>query len=69
MPDTSKPGYMSLSHVLVALLGVGSLALVAGINDEIGKVVVVFMVGIAIWWAMAHVTNVQGWFKKGGIAA
>lgn len=51
-PQTSP--HDSLIALFVQLLGVGTFALVAGISDEVGKVVVIIMAGLMIVWAFTH---------------
>jgi hypothetical protein len=41
------------------LIGVAALALLAGAGPNIGKVVVILMVGFALAWALAHTTWLQ----------
>jgi hypothetical protein len=60
--DTTTAGSPSssanpLSSLMVELLGVGALALVAGIGPRIGKVVAIFMAGLMVLWLVLHATT------------
>jgi len=44
---------------IVQLLGVGALALLAGVSDEVGKIIVVIMAGIMLIWLMTHTTQLK----------
>jgi hypothetical protein len=43
-----------IAVVTVELVGVSLLALLASVSDEVGKLVVTIMVGVAILWALTH---------------
>jgi hypothetical protein len=43
----------------VELIGVGLLALLASANDQVGGVIVIFMVGILLIWLITHTAQLQ----------
>lgn len=47
-------GSNTVLSTAVEVVGVGILALIAGANDDVGKLMVIFMVGL---WAVFMVTN------------
>lgn len=49
------PQHDALVSVFIQLLGVGTFALIAGISDEMGKIVVIIMAGLMLVWALTHV--------------
>jgi hypothetical protein len=53
-PVPVKSASNSILTVATEIVGVGLLALLAGSNEDVGKLVVVFMVGL---WAVFMVTN------------
>jgi hypothetical protein len=53
-PATTKSPSNSILTVATEIVGVGLLALLAGANEDVGKLIVVFMVGL---WAVFMVTN------------
>jgi hypothetical protein len=56
IPKASKtPQHDALLSLFTQLTGVSMFALIAGISDEVGSMMVVVMVGIAIYWAISHV--------------
>lgn len=63
MPSKT-PQHDTLMKLFVQLLGVGTFTLLAGASDEMGQLVVVFMVGIFVIWAIAHVSELQKMVKK-----
>lgn len=54
---TQQPGRNIVVSTTVELVGVGILALLAGISEEAGSTVVVFMVGLLVVWLLLHVTE------------
>jgi len=59
-----QPGYDIVTTATVELLGVGLLTLLAGVNKQVGNVVVVIMVGFALAWVLVNSTNLQKWIGK-----
>lgn len=43
-----------IAVVTVELIGVALLALLATVNDQVGKIIVIIMVGVAIAWGISH---------------
>jgi hypothetical protein len=48
----------------VELIGVGIMALLAGVNKGLGSVVVVVMVGFLFVWVLINTTDLQKWIGK-----
>jgi hypothetical protein len=48
----------------VELLGVGLLTLLAGVNRQLGTIVVIIMVGFLLGWLLIHSQQLQGWLSK-----
>jgi hypothetical protein len=55
----TKPqaGHDIVTTTTVQLIGVAVFTLMAGINDDMGSVVVVIMWGIALGWFLLHTTD------------
>lgn len=45
------------------LIGVGLMALLAGVNDQVGSIVVLVMVGFLLGWLLVHSGTLAGWMK------
>lgn len=43
------------------LIGVGLLALIAGISNQVGKIVVILMVGFLIGWLLINSSTLSKW--------
>ena len=58
---TSKPqpGFDIIVTTAVELVGVGLLALLAETSNDVGTIIVVFMVGILIIWLITHTAQLQ----------
>lgn len=55
--DTTKKTAAASSPIAVVtveLVGISLLALLASISDDIGKLVVTIMAGVAILWCLTH---------------
>lgn len=63
-PPAKKPQHDALITVLIQLLGVGTFALIAGVSEEMGKIVVIIMAGIMIVWAFTHADLMKGLVNK-----
>jgi hypothetical protein len=61
---TKQPGNEIIVTLTVELLGVGLLTLLAGVNRQMGTVVVIVMVGFLLGWLLINTTQLQGWLKK-----
>lgn len=57
----TQPGYDVVVTTAFELIGVGLLALLAGISDQVGHVVVIVMVGFLIAWALANTDTLSKW--------
>jgi len=49
-----QPGYDIVVTTAIELVGVGLLALLAGTNDNLGRIIIIIMAGWMLLWAMAH---------------
>ena len=66
-PTASAGGSDIIVTTIIELLGIGLLALIAGISDQIGKIMVLIMSGILLIWMMTNsglLTHIVG--KVGG---
>lgn len=59
-----QPGSDVVVTMTVELLGVGLLTLLAGVNKQLGNVVVIVMVGFLLAWLLINTPQLQGWLKK-----
>lgn len=59
----AQPGHDIVTVTGVQLLGVGIFTIIAGINDDIGGVMVVIMWGIFLGWLLLHNTELQKMVK------
>lgn len=59
-----QPGNDIIVTLTVELLGVGLLTLLAGVNKQLGSIVVIVMVGFLLGWLLINSTQLQGWLKK-----
>jgi hypothetical protein len=50
----------------VELIGVGLLALLASSNEQLGSIVVIFMAGILLLWAISHTSQLKSLPFLGG---
>ena len=64
MKTTTQPGRDIVVELTVELIGVSLLTLLAGVNPQLGHVVVVVMVGFLLAWLLINTTTLQGWLKK-----
>lgn len=49
-----KPEHDALVSLFVQLLGVGTFALIAGMSDDMGTIIVIIMAGFMVVWAFTH---------------
>jgi hypothetical protein len=61
---TAQPGNDVIVTMTVELLGVGLLTLLAGVNKQLGNIVVIVMVGFLLAWLLINTQQLQGWLKK-----
>lgn len=60
-----QPGYDIVVTTAFELIGVGAMALLAGINDDMGNIVIIVMVGFLIGWAIANSGVLTKYLGKG----
>lgn len=51
---SNQPGYDIVVTTAFELVGVGLLALLAGTNDNLGRVIIVIMAGWIVLWLLSH---------------
>lgn len=56
-----QPGYDVVVTTAVELIGVGLMALLAGVSDQMGTVVVIVMVGFLIGWLLLNTGTLSKW--------
>ena len=49
-----QPGYDIVVTTAVELVGVGLLALLAGTNDNLARIIIIIMAGWMVLWALSH---------------
>lgn len=59
-----QPGADIVVTLTVELLGVGLLTLLAGVNKQLGSIVVLVMVGFLLGWLFINATELQKWIGK-----
>lgn len=59
-----QPGTDIVVTAAVELIGVGLLALIAGINRDIGSIAVLIMAGFILGWLFINATKLKGWIGK-----
>jgi hypothetical protein len=59
-----QPGSDIVVTLTVELLGVGLLTLLAGVNKQLGTIVVIVMVGFLLGWLLINSQQLQGWIGK-----
>lgn len=67
MATTKKPAKQPGSDIVVTvaveLIGTALMALLAGINDQVGNIVVIVMVGFLLAWLFINAGTFSGWLK------
>ena len=53
----NQPGWDITTTTLVQLLGVALFTILAGVNDELGTVILVLMWGFLLGWMLLHTTE------------
>lgn len=61
--QASQPGHDALTTVFLGLLATGVFAILAGISDDMGKVMLVFMWGIVLGWMLLHTSQLGNLVK------
>lgn len=56
-----QSGYDVVVTTSFELIGVGLLALLAGISDQMGKIVIIVMVGFLIGWLIVNTGTLSKW--------
>lgn len=62
--NKNQPGYDIVVTTAFELIGVGLLALLAGVSDQMGKIVVIVMSGFLIAWLMANTGLLEKYLGK-----
>lgn len=63
MATKTQPGRDIVTTTAVELIGVAVFTFLAGINDDMGTVVVILMWGFALGWALLHTTQLGNMVK------
>jgi hypothetical protein len=63
MATKAQPGFDIVSVTLIELVGVALFAILAGMSDNMGKVMLVIMWGIVLGWALLHVSELSSLVK------
>lgn len=63
---TQQTGNGIVVTTAVELIGIGLLALLASVNDQVGNIIVIFMVGILLIWLMTHTSQLKSLPFLGG---
>ena len=65
MATTTKPqtGNNLLTTTFVELVGVGLLAILAGMSDDVGKIMLILMWGFMLGWLLLHTSQLAGMVK------
>jgi hypothetical protein len=58
---TKQPGADVVVTTAFELIGIGLLALLAGVSDQMGRIVVIVMVGFLIGWLLLHTATLSKW--------
>jgi hypothetical protein len=59
-----QPGNDIVVTTAFELIGISALTLLAGVNRQLGSIVVIIMVGFLLGWLLIHTAKLQGWLKK-----
>lgn len=63
MATAKQPGNDIIVTTAFELIGVSLMAILAGVNDQMGNVVVIVMVGFLLGWLLLNSKTLQGWLK------
>lgn len=61
---TNQNGHSIVVTTTVELIGVAVFAVLAGMNDDLGNVMVVIMWGVVLGWLLLNVTLFSSWVSK-----
>lgn len=64
MATKPQPGNDIVVTMTVELLGIGLLTLLAGVNRQLGSIVVLVMVGFLLGWLLINSQSLQKWVGK-----
>jgi hypothetical protein len=59
-----QPGYDIVVTTAFELIGVGAMALLAGVSDNMGNIVIIVMVGFMIGWALSNTAVMEKFLGK-----
>lgn len=59
---SNQPGYDIVVTTAFELVGVGLLALLAGTNDNLGRVIIIIMAGWIVLWALSNTGMLSKYF-------
>lgn len=62
-----QPGNDVITTTTIELIGVAVFTMLAGINDDMGSVMVVIMWGILLGWLLLHTSNLQHMLITAGL--
>lgn len=61
---TTQTGHSIVVTTTVELIGVAAFTALAGMDDDLGKVLVVIMWGVTLGWLLLNITTFTGWINK-----
>jgi len=59
-----QPGNDIVVTSAFELIGIAALTLLAGVNPQLGSIMVIIMVGFLLGWLLIHSSELQGWLKR-----
>lgn len=59
----AQPGKDLITTTFVELLAIGLFAVLAGMSNEMGKVMLIFMWGLVLGWMLLHTSQLAGMVK------
>jgi hypothetical protein len=62
--DGKASGSDIVTTTAFELIGVGLMALLAGVNDQMGSIVVIIMAGFLLGWLLVNSGTLTGWMKN-----
>jgi len=57
--SATKSNHALIVTIATELIGVGLIAVIAGMSDAIGKIMVTLMVGFLLIWLMSNISQLQ----------
>lgn len=61
---TPQTGHSIVVTTTVELIGVAAFAALAGMDDDLGKLLVVVMWGIVLGWLLLNISTFSNWINK-----